>query len=360
MFVSSSKYSLLEQENRRLKGEMNELRAELEAQQSENANLMTELHNAQPEERHDLALIRCTLDSFQQIESIRESVLESFLSIQQENDAVQAINDLFEKSTSSLSHIASSMDGLSVKMGGMTENISGLSDKADHINKFVSTITSISDQTNLLALNAAIEAARAGDAGRGFSVVADEVRSLATETNKSASEVADLVGNIISSTKTAVDSAEDVQSNNESLSKGVNTLNESYGDIVRFCENMQSTISTTSHTSFIQTVKLDHVVWKSEVYSVIHGISNKPVQDFSSHKSCRLGQWYLNEGAQLYGSQNAFRSLEQAHADVHNFGVKALEHYHAGNMKDAVHALEKMEAASAKTMSLLSDLALNK
>ena len=117
----------------------------------------------------------------------------------------------------------------------MTESISGLSKKADSINSFVSTISSISDQTNLLALNAAIEAARAGDAGRGFSVVADEVRSLANSTNNSANEVAQLVKEIIISTASAVASVSDIQNSNTQLSGGIETLNDDYASIIGCC-----------------------------------------------------------------------------------------------------------------------------
>lgn len=357
MFVLASKYKNLVNENANLKRQLELADVNLAEQKAENDALMHELNAGNPNELYEKALVKCTLESLAQIEGIRQTVLESCLNIQNESASVENIDELFEVSTSSLNDIATSMSGLNIKMGGMAENISGLSDKADHINKFVSTITSISDQTNLLALNAAIEAARAGDAGRGFSVVADEVRSLATETNKSASEVADLVGNIISSTKTAVESAEDVKDNNESLSIGVNTLSENYGSIVTNCNSMKSTIAESAHRSFIQTVKLDHIVWKSDVYAVIHGFSNKSVSDFTSHKSCRLGQWYETSGTQQFANNSAFRGLDQPHAEVHNHGIKALEAFFNNNKEQAIQALEKMESASQRVMSYLDDIA---
>ena len=75
---------------------------------------------------------------------------------------------------------------------------------AHSINSFLVTISKIADQTNLLALNAAIKAARAGDAGRGFSVVADEVRGVAINTSKTAEEVGGLIARIKQDTETGV------------------------------------------------------------------------------------------------------------------------------------------------------------
>lgn len=306
--------------------------------------------------QYDRQVVQCALESLQQVDDIRNTVLASFQHIEQESAAVDGINQLFGTSSSSLETIVATMSSLGDKMQHMTDNISGLSDKADSINKFVSTITNISDQTNLLALNAAIEAARAGDAGRGFSVVADEVRSLANETNKSASEVADLVGNIISSTKSAVDSVDEIINNNANLSEGFDALNNSYGEIVNVCNNMQSVIHSSSHSTFLQTVKLDHIVWKSEVYAVILGHSDKAISEFADQHSCRLGQWCQTEGARKYAGDANFNSIDKPHNDLHNNGIKAMEQFAMGNSEEGFDHLNRMESASRKIIESLDKL----
>lgn len=358
MFVLKSKYHQLEQNNIALKKQIQELEqtnASIKQDFDASCQQLDE-YTSSGEAEFDSLLLKSAVNCIRKIEGVRATVLSSYMAIEEESKSSDEIHDLLDGSSKSLADIVSNMQSLAGKMSSMTTNISGLSETADSINGFVTTISKISNQTNLLALNAAIEAARAGEAGRGFSVVADEVRSLANNTNTSANEVAELVSEIIQSTAETSTSVNDIQNSNNELSEGVMHLDDNYATIIENCTSMKSTITKAALRSFIQTVKLDHIVWKGDVYAVATGVSDKSINDFADHTMCRLGKWYQSEGAELFAGSHAFRQLNEPHKLVHRNGVEALALILDGNKAGAIDYLNQMESASELVMQHLDEL----
>lgn len=133
-------------------------------------------------------------------DSIKAIVLDT-------NDAVKGANDANEESKIGQSVVGTTVDvikSLSNAVGDAAQVIRKLETDTDKVRNVIDVIKGIADQTNLLALNAAIEAARAGEQGRGFAVVADEVRSLASKTQDSTEEINNTINNLITASKDAV------------------------------------------------------------------------------------------------------------------------------------------------------------
>ncbi|MCS5582890.1 MAG: methyl-accepting chemotaxis protein, partial [Pseudomonadales bacterium] len=126
--------------------------------------------------------------------------------------AFQSANQGSEKSNSGQKAVEETlafMSSLNAQGAEVTSQLNALKSETDNIGTVLDVIKSVAEQTNLLALNAAIEAARAGEQGRGFAVVADEVRSLAQRTQTSAGEIETLIGNLVTSAERAVASMEE-------------------------------------------------------------------------------------------------------------------------------------------------------
>ncbi|MCL1079151.1 HAMP domain-containing methyl-accepting chemotaxis protein [Parashewanella spongiae] len=160
---------------------------------------------------------------------------EISVNINNSADAAKQAQKESENAKEMLVLLVNKVEELSSQIKDAETTILGLRQDGESINTVLEVIKSIAEQTNLLALNAAIEAARAGEQGRGFAVVADEVRTLATRTQLSTSEINETIGKIQHGTSTAVEvmqkssqqvaeMVEEGRSVNESLNQAMNSV----------------------------------------------------------------------------------------------------------------------------------------
>ncbi|MBZ7935266.1 hypothetical protein H2279_01195 [Campylobacter sp. B0100352/1] len=200
------------------------------------------------------------------------------VSLNKDIDVMKDVHDVVNSITHTATENGSEVDSLQNAMASLMEVVNSSKEtvqtfvaNSQNITSVVEVIRDIADQTNLLALNAAIEAARAGEHGRGFAVVADEVRKLAERTQRSTSEISIAI-------QTMQQDFINIQNGSEQVFNIVSQSEEriqKFSQAFRGLEENSSTLgkdfSELANRLALSVIKLDHILYKSNIYLNLNG-----------------------------------------------------------------------------------------
>lgn len=326
------------------------------------------------------------------------------------NITVELTNEgraMIEKARDVSDHIDSTIKELN-------SEVSVLNDNADQIAIVIAVINEISDQTNLLALNAAIEAARAGEAGRGFAVVADEVRNLAEKTSHSTKQIGETVSDMQKSistvtqrmdviTKMLMEQRAGIDSSFNNFQDIYNSsldLNQSISEIMAASEEQNAVIyeissnlkemSDASELSInnlaelfkafnnmalsLNTLetKFTNIKYASKAGSFIAAktahvafmrrllVNNymKNVIQLPNHQTCSFGKFYYSDGMEKYGDDKDFRAIEPIHKKIHDLGIQVMSNIENNKFNENKKLVEEFEKDVEDLVSILDKLIL--
>ncbi|MGA2159166.1 MAG: methyl-accepting chemotaxis protein [Dehalococcoidia bacterium] len=258
--------------------------------------------------------------------------------------SARSATDTANKGAEMVQKTIKGMEEIKNTIEAASEKVSGLGTRSREIGKIVATINDIADQTNLLALNAAIEAARAGEQGRGFAVVADEVRKLAERASSSTEEIAELINGIqtgVSQTITAMEKGTEQIAGGYELAT---SAGQSLEEILNQSRQMNDQVEQISAAAEQLTAMSAEMVKLSDNISAIVEQNTAATEQMSA--TAKTVSKSVEEVAGVAEENSA--ATEQVSAAAHEVGSQIQEVVHAGSKVTQVAEEFKQTVAKYK------------
>ncbi|MDQ7068131.1 MAG: methyl-accepting chemotaxis protein [Sulfurimonas sp.] len=324
-------------------------------------NFMQEQHSKALRDTFNARLSQSSRNVSESLTVIQKNLQTNIENLKEVTASTKSAADLSTNTRENIIQAVAELHNLNEQVSINNASVEELANQTNSITSVIELITDIADQTNLLALNAAIEAARAGEHGRGFAVVADEVRKLAERTHKATSEIS-------VSIKSLQQGMNEIQSSSESMKETVDTTTQKVEEfeqtLIELSDGSTHIVESSHHmenSTFIVLAKIDHILYKARAYNSI--MSLEPIlKEVNSHQ-CNLGMWYDSEGKERFSSSNAFSKIAAPHALVHKNVNANLIFLHndpetetLSNADTIVANFEKMEEASDELFSFMDSM----
>jgi len=359
---NTGKVRELTEANRHLQNENETLKRSLDEANESLKACKYELHTLQNDDSSKIkdeifaTLLESYGDGMHFLQGTMEENLKMLANINEVNNKTANRSEALREQTL---FVVDSITNIQQMSGNIQSDTASLNDSVLSIAQIINLIKDISDQTNLLALNAAIEAARAGEHGRGFAVVADEVRKLAERTQKATQEVevniSGLKQNSIAMTEaseTFYSLASNVMNTLEEFQTNIDFVNKNSQDI------LNQTINVTNEVS-ISNGKIDHINLKLQGYKAALYHEKTSISD---HHSCRFGKWFSTDVVKLLSNdQHTISEISRHHESVHTGLTKMIALFTEGkNPSEGVKLLKDIEKSSKEGFELLLNAIMKK